>query len=319
MSMFGGGAQQVDTTIHNPGKVIHNVTAGHHEVQPDQISWGSKLGEGAMAQIFRARIKLPNGEVQECVAKKLKHGTEPNSQAYKDLVMELDILTSVQKHPNLVEFYGACIKDTQSPIILEEYVDGPNLEDFLMKRNGKRLPKPTIYKWTMDLMRALDFIHNRNPIIIHRDLKPANLILTRDLELLKLADFGMSKKVDSAARLSTTHKGHTGTLRYMAPEVANQRTGMYTEKVDIYSASLIVWYMACCVKPELNRQDPTARPELRHVGWESLQGMIQLMWSHEPEKRPSANVCIQQMTSFPDKPNPHDPVAPAQGCACSVM
>ncbi len=30
--------------------------------------------------------------------------------------MELDILTSVHKHPNLVEFYGACIKDTQNPV-----------------------------------------------------------------------------------------------------------------------------------------------------------------------------------------------------------
>jgi len=316
--MFGGG-QQIDTTIHNPVKVIHNVTAGHFEVHPEQISWGSKLGEGAMAQIFRARIKLPDGQVQECVAKKLKHGTESNSQAYKDLVMELDILTSVQKHPNLVQFFGACIKDTNNPIILEEYVEGPNLEDFLSKRNGKRLPKPTLYKWSMDLLRALDFLHNRNPIIIHRDLKPANLMLTKDLELLKLADFGMSKKVDSAMRLQSTHKGHTGTLRYMAPEVANQRTGMYTEKVDIYGAALIMWYMSTCQRPDLNKTDPTARPDLRLVGWDAFSNLIRNMWSHEPEQRPSAAVCIQQMTAFPDKPMPHEPVAPSQGCACAVM
>jgi serine/threonine protein kinase len=27
-----------------------------------------------------------------------------------------------------------------------------------------------VYGWTLDLLRALDFLHNRNPIIIHRDL-----------------------------------------------------------------------------------------------------------------------------------------------------
>ena len=52
-------------------------------------------------------------------------------QAYKDLVMELDVLTSVGKHQNLVEFYGACVQDPTNPVILEEFVEGPNLEQFL--------------------------------------------------------------------------------------------------------------------------------------------------------------------------------------------
>jgi serine/threonine protein kinase len=104
----------------------------------------------------------------------------------------------------------------------------------------------------MDLLRALDFLHNRNPIIIHRDLKPANLLLVRDLSLLKLTDFGMAKKVDRAAREVKQHKGYTGTVRYMAPEVISQRTGNYNERCDIYSASLIMWYIATCQRPPNN-------------------------------------------------------------------
>ena len=53
------------------------------------------------------------------------------AQAYKDLVMELDVLTMVGKHQNLVEFYGACVQDPNNPVILEELVEGPNLETFL--------------------------------------------------------------------------------------------------------------------------------------------------------------------------------------------
>lgn len=52
-----------------------------------------------------------------------------------------------------------------------------------------------------------------------RDLKPANLMLTADYSQIKLADFGMSKKVNAHERSQATHKGHTGTVRYMAPEV----------------------------------------------------------------------------------------------------
>ena len=28
--------------------------------------------------------------------------------------------------------------------------------------------------WSLDIVRALDHLHNRNPIIMHRDLKPGN-------------------------------------------------------------------------------------------------------------------------------------------------
>ena len=52
-------------------------------------------------------------------------------QAYKDLVMELDVLTLVGQHQNLVVFYGACVQDPSNPVILEELVEGPNLEKYL--------------------------------------------------------------------------------------------------------------------------------------------------------------------------------------------
>jgi hypothetical protein len=34
-------------------------------------------------------------------------------QAYKDLIMELEIITTLQLHPNIVTFLGACIVDKQ--------------------------------------------------------------------------------------------------------------------------------------------------------------------------------------------------------------
>jgi serine/threonine protein kinase len=232
-------APPVDTTVHSPQSAFSNVHRGHWEVQPDEIQVGAKIGEGANAVIHKAKFRG-----QQCVSKMLKSGVNPTTQAYKDLIMELDILTTVTAHPNVVQFMGACIKAPEKPVILEEYVDGPNLESFLSNRRGNKLERRTIYGWSLDLLRALDFLHNRNPIIIHRDLKPANLLLTRDLTMLKLTDFGMSKKVDRSQRDSKQHKGYTGTVRYMAPEVISQRTGNYNEKCDIYSASLIMWYIA---------------------------------------------------------------------------
>jgi serine/threonine protein kinase len=68
------------------------------------------------------------------------------------------------------------------------------------------------------------------------------MMLSKDLSTVKLADFGMSKKINQAERETMINKGHTGTLRYMAPEVVAKATAHYNEKADIYSAAIIIWY-----------------------------------------------------------------------------
>ncbi|EKX42117.1 hypothetical protein GUITHDRAFT_50586, partial [Guillardia theta CCMP2712] len=126
-----------------------------------------------------------------------------------------------------------------------EYVNGPTLEYFLQFRGGDPLPRRSIFGWSLDLLRALDFLHGRNPMIIHRDVKPANLILSKDLNIMKLMDFGMSKACSCLNDLIS----FTGTPLYMAPEVMLTTVGHYTEKADIYSASFVMWYIAVGKRP----------------------------------------------------------------------
>ena len=51
------------------------------------------------------------------------------------------------------------------------------------------LPKDavTVHRFTKDLFRGLDYIHEKN--IIHRDLKPENLLITNEF-VLKITGFG---------------------------------------------------------------------------------------------------------------------------------
>lgn len=309
-----------DTTVHAPNAAFASVTSGHWEIQTSEFVIGKKIGEGANAGIYTCILRGST----TCAAKMLKENVTNMSQAYKDLIMELDILTTVKQHPNLVTFFGACIIDKQQPVVFEELVLGPTLEKFLITRidSGRRLERRTVYSWCRDLLRALDFLHSRNPIIMHRDLKPANILLTKDLNSLKVADFGMAKKIDRGEREQKIHKGYTGTLRYMAPEVRLVRTGNYTEKVDIYSASLIMWYIAACKRPELNKEISALhlRPDLKAVQWPNMETMLGSMWVHEPEMRPSANDLLRQMSDFADIPADINDLgaAPKTGCVGCV-
>lgn len=74
-----------------------------------------------------------------------------------------------------------------------------------------------------DIANAIYFLHKKS--IVYRDLKPDNLGFDTS-GALKLFDFGLAKRMDTAERSEDGMyllTGNTGSLRYMAPEVAKVR------------------------------------------------------------------------------------------------
>lgn len=89
------------------------------------------------------------------------------------------------------------------------------------------------------IMRGLSYIHSLS--IIHRDLKPDNILLVQNdsLSQIKIADFGLSTKLDFHYPKSAIAK--CGTLLFMAPEILCKYA--YTKAIDIWSVAVIMFIM----------------------------------------------------------------------------
>lgn len=127
------------------------------------------------------------------------------------------------------------------------------------------------------------------------DLKPDNIGFTVD-GTLKLFDFGLVTCVKTRSHSSESYKmtGYTGSLRYMAPEVALREP--YTEKVDVYSFGIMLWQMARDRLPfkGLNKAEfmrdvvrGGMRPKLDKTWPQGFSQLLSRCWHTDPNERPS--------------------------------
>lgn len=94
---------------------------------------------------------------------------------------------------------------------------------------------------------AIRYLHNES--IIYRDLKPENVGFDHD-GVVKIFDFGLSKRLLADDRTSDGMyrlTGNTGSLRYMAPEVAMNQ--FYNTKADSYSFAIVFWQLCSLTVP----------------------------------------------------------------------
>jgi len=107
-------------------------------------------------------------------------------------------------HPLLPKVYYAA-EDEGRTCVIEQYVDGRNLQDVLDREGA--LPEAKVRSIGLQLCDALEFLHGQG--IIHRDIKPSNIIIKEDGSLC-LIDFGAARIVRDGIEQDTRILGTPG-------------------------------------------------------------------------------------------------------------
>lgn len=151
--------------------------------------------------------------------------------------------------------------------IFEDLICGGDLFSYLIQGNClKSIPENEVILIVYQLLKAIDFLHNRLGVI-HRDLKLDNVLLMAPVPCTKivLCDFGIAK---SLKFLNQRTKTVVGTVEYSAPEIFSGRetaanctqtslnnwpgSAGYDYKCDTWSLGIMIHIMLSGISPFYN-------------------------------------------------------------------
>jgi serine/threonine protein kinase/WD40 repeat protein len=193
----------------------------------------SEIARGGMGVVYRAR----QSSVDRIVAvKMILAGQLASSEDVARFRQEAKGAGSLQ-HPNVVTIFEVGEHEGQHFFSME-YVTGSNLAQ-LVKENPIGAIRAAEYART--IAETMQVVHQQG--LLHRDLKPSNVLIDARSGLLRITDFGLAKRTDTATMFTTTGQV-LGTPSYMAPEQAagqNDRVGRHS---DIYAIGAILYELA---------------------------------------------------------------------------
>ncbi|MBH9985601.1 Stk1 family PASTA domain-containing Ser/Thr kinase [Lactobacillus sp. M0390] len=185
------------------------------------------LGEGGMANVYLAEDIILQRKV---AVKILRLDLQKEPQTVARFQREA-LATSELSHPNIVMVLDVGT-DQGLPYMVMEYVDGPDLKDYIIQNSPLNLHD--VIRIMDQILSAMTLAHKHN--VIHRDLKPQNILMDKHGNI-KIADFGIAVALNQNSITQTNSA--LGSVHYMSPE--QTRGGLITKQSDIYSLGIILY------------------------------------------------------------------------------
>lgn len=236
------------------------------------------LGRGASGVVSEATDKKGKKYAVKCVNKLvLKNVTNITSEVEISLLLD---------HPHIIKCFEV-YEDMKTISFVMELIEGGDLLDYITGSPLNHLTDEESLDIIIQILETLKYLHIDNKIV-HRDLKPENFLVLegRKKGFVKLIDFGFATYIPEDDQL----KDDLGSPIYTAPEILRKQP--YNEKVDIWSAGVILFNMVTGYQPffsekedEIDKVVLSKQINFSVIQNENLKQLCMHMLEKDPKKR----------------------------------